>query len=162
MKNHLQIIALVTALFLLNSCKYFSNDDEEKGKEEKLKRVEKREIEANKEFQFINQSIAYETNISKDTVAIILKEYYKNYCEFVFDDSTKKFKEIDIYSQFKLAKNDEKTKMDFIYDIVKKQSINEKSAYLVFNKIEYFFNDKNIKEELEYIESEVDDLKPND
>lgn len=162
MKNHIKNIVLITTLFLLNSCNYFSNNKEGKGKEEELKRVQKREIDANKEFQYLNQSIAYETNISKDTVATVLGEYYKNYCEFVFNDTTKKLKEIDVYSQFKLAKRDKKPKMDFINEIIKKQSINEKSAYLIFNRIDYFFNNKNIKEEIDYIESEIDDLKSSD
>lgn len=52
--------------------------------------------------------------------------------------------------------------MDIKSEIIKKQLVNEKSAYLIFNKINYFFNNKNIRAQLENIESEVDNLKPTD
>lgn len=161
MKNHLKIITLTSIIFLLNSCSYFSNDKEEKRKAENLKWKQENEIEANKDYQYVNHSVSFETNIPKDTVAIVLREYYKTYIGFVFNKKRNSLEEIDTFPKIYFeGKNIHK--LDFINSIIKKQFVNEKSVYLIFNKIDYFFNNKNIKEELEYIESEVDDLKPND
>ena len=79
MKNYLKIITLILILFLLNSCSYFSNDKEEKRKAQILKWKQEKEIEANKDYLYINHSVSFETNIPKDTVAIVLREYYKTY-----------------------------------------------------------------------------------
>jgi hypothetical protein len=159
MKKHLKIITLTSIIFLLNSCSYFSNDKEEKRKAENLKWKQEEEIEANKDYLYVNHSVSFETNIPKDTVAIVLREYYKTYIGFVFNKKRNSLEEIDTFPKIYFeGKNIHK--LDFINSIIKKQFVNEKSAYLIFNKIDYFFNNKNIKEELEYIESEVDDLKP--
>ncbi len=160
MKNHLKIITLTSIIFLLNSCSYFSNDKEEKRKAENLKWKQENEIEANKDYQYVNHSVSFETNIPKDTVAIVLREYYKTYIGFVFNKKRNSLEEIDTFP--KIYFEDNTHKLDFINSIIKKQFVNEKSAYLIFNKIDCFFNNKNIKKELEYIESEVDDLKPTD
>jgi hypothetical protein len=161
MKSHLKIITLISILFLLNSCSYFSNDKEEKRKEEDLKWKQEKEIEANKDYQYVNYSVSFETNIPKDTVAIVLREYYKTYIGFEFNKKRNSLEEIDTFPKIYFEDNN-KHKLDFINSIIKKQFVNEKSAYLIFDKIDYFFNNKNIKEELEYIESEIDDLKPTD
>lgn len=161
MKNHLKIITLTSIIFLLNSCSYFSNDKVEKRKAENLKWKQENEIDANKDYQYVNHSISFETNIPKDTVAIVLREYYKTYIGFVFNKKRNSLEEIDTFPKIYFEGNNIH-KFDFINSIIKKQFVNEKSAYLIFNKIDYFFNNKNIKEELEYIESEVDDLKPTD
>jgi hypothetical protein len=161
MKNYLKIITLILILFLLNSCSYFSNDKEEKRKAQILKWKQEKEIEANKDYLYINHSVSFETNIPKDTVAIVLREYYKTYIGFVFNKKRNSLEEIDTFPKIYFDDNNTH-KLDFINSIIKKQFVNEKSAYLIFNKIDYFFNNKNIKEEFDYIESEIDDLKPTD
>jgi hypothetical protein len=161
MKNHLKTSTLILILFLFNSCSYFSNDKEEKRKAENLKWKQEKEIKANKDYLYINQSVSFETNIPKDTVAIVLREYYRTYIGFVFNKKRNSLEEIDSFPKIYFEDNNTH-ELDFINSIIKKQFVNEKSAYLIFNKIDYFFNNKNIKEELEYIEGEIDDLKPTD
>lgn len=151
------IFTLITTLFLFNSCSYFSNNKEEKLKSDELKWKQEREIKANKDYQYINQSVSYQTHISKDTVAIVLREYYKDYEGFVFNKKTSKLEEID---ELRLE-DDVKHKLDFINDIIKKHFVNEKSTYLIFDKIDFIFNMQNTKDELETINYSVDELESN-
>lgn len=156
MKDYLVTIALITALFSFNSCSYFSNDEEEKQNLDHLKWKQEREINANKDYQYINQSVSYETRISRDTIAIVLREYYKTYKGFTFNKEKNKLEEIDGFETE--YDDDKKHKLDFINDIVKKQFVNEKSAYIACNEIDKLFDIKIMKDDIQSIEESASDI----
>lgn len=151
MKN---IIFLFIALPLFNSCSYFSKEKEEKRKESQLKHKSEREVTENKNYQYVNQLVSYKSNVSKDTVAIALKEYYKTYEGFTFNNATQKLEESKV--DFNL---DEVNKLDFIKGIIQKYSLNEKSAFLVFYEIDSILKAQKMEDDIDSIYSKVDDIE---
>lgn len=142
-------------LFLtLTSCSYFSNDKEEKKKQAQLKREKERETIENKNYQYINVLVSYRSNVSKDTVAIVLKEYYKTYEEYTFNNTTQKLEEFKV--DFTL---DVVNKLDFIKSIIQKYNLNEKTAYLVFYEIDSIIKMQKMEEDINSIYSTVDDIE---
>lgn len=157
MKTHVKIVILITTSFLLNSCSYFSNDEEEKQKAEDFKWKQKTELEVNKDYHYTLKAISYKSNISQDTVALVLKEYYKTYKGCTFNNRTSKLEIVDEMAVFE-SSDKEKHNLDFINSIVKKQLVNEKSAYIVFNEIDNLFDIKIIKDNFQSLEESVSDI----
>lgn len=152
MKNYLKIFTLLTVLLLLDSCSYFSNSKEEKREKMYLKHLKEEEILENKNFQYISQLVSYKNSVSKDTVNIVLKEYYKTYKGFSFNNTTNKLEEAKAFSL------DEKHKLDFLQDIVEKYKIPEKSAYLIFYEIDSMLSMASMKDNIETIDNTVDEI----
>lgn len=153
MKTYLKITSLIIALVLLNSCSYFTNDKEEKKEASHLKYKEAEVISENKNYQYISQLVSYKNNISKDTVDIVLKEYYKAYKGFSFNNTTNKLVETKVFSL------DERHKLDFLQDIVEKYKISEKSTYLIFYGIDSMFSMESMKDDIETIDYTVDEIE---
>ena len=63
----------------------------------------------------MSELISYENNISKDTIRLILKEYYRTYDAYVFNEKLNRLQED--YSHFK---EKERHKIDFINLLEKK------------------------------------------
>lgn len=143
---------LIVVLFLCNSCSYFTNDKEEKRKAANLKLSKEEETLENKNYQYVSQLVSYKNNISKDTVDIVLKEFYKAYKGFSFNNTTNKLEETKAFSL------DERHKIDFIKSIVKRHKISEKSAYLIFYEIDSMFNLAAITDNVETIDYIVDEI----
>lgn len=153
MKN---IISLLLVFSLLSSCDYFSNNKEEKKREAQLKYKKKKENIENKNYRYVNQLVSYKSNVQIDTVAIVLKEYYKTYREYSFNEETDKLEELDIdYSL------DEVNKLDFVENVIKKHNINEKTAFLIFDEIDSFFKIQQMGDNIDSIDSTVDDIEMN-
>lgn len=157
MKNHLKIFTLIAVLLLLNSCSYFSNDKEEKQKAADFKWKQETELEVNKDYQYTLCAISYKSNISKDTVAFVLKEYYKTYKGCTFNNKTNKLEIVDEMAVFEFG-DKKKHKLDFINSIVKKQFVKEKSAYIVLNEIDNLLDLKIIKDNFQSLEESVSDI----
>lgn len=147
------LIALFGILFLFNSCSYFTKNKEEKRKAAHLKYKKEEEILENKNYQYLSQLVSYKNNISKDTVDIVLKEYFKAYKGFSFNNTTNKLEENKAFSL------DEKHKTDFIKGVVQEYKISEKSAYLIFYEIDYIFNLESMKDDIETIDCTVDGIE---
>ena len=144
---------LIVVLFLCNSCSYFTNDKEEKRKAAHLKYKKEEEISENKNYQYVSQLVSYKNNISKDTVNIVLKEYYKAFKGLSFNNTTNKLEETKAFSL------DERHKLDFLQDIVENYKISEKSAYLIFYDIDSMFSMESMKDDIETIDYTVDEIE---
>jgi hypothetical protein len=153
MKNN-HFAFLIISLLFLNSCSYFSNDKEEKKKQAQLEWKKEREAIENKNYQYVNLLVSYRSNVSKDTVAIILKEYYKTYEEYAFNNTTQKLEEFKV--DFTL---DEVHKLDFIKSVIQKYNLNEKTAFLVFYEIDSILKMQKIEDDIDSIYSTVDDIE---
>lgn len=153
MKNK-NAIFFVFSIMILTSCSYFSNDKEEKKKQAQLEWKKERETIENKNYQYVSQLVSYKSNVSIDTVAIVLKEYYKTYEEYSFNNTTQKLEEFKV--DFTL---DEVNKLDFIKSIIQKYNLNEKSAFLVFYEIDCIIKMKKIEDDVDSIYSTVDDIE---
>ncbi|MFV5694026.1 hypothetical protein ACM55G_01130 [Flavobacterium sp. LB3P122] len=153
MKEIKYFVVLIMVLFLCNSCSYFTNDKEEKRKATNLKYKKEEEISENKNYQYLSQLVSFKNNISKDTVDIVLKEYYKTYKGFVFNNDTGKLEEMGTFSE------DEMHKLDFLQDIVEKYKISEKAAYLILYEIDSMFSMESMKDDIETIDYTVDEIE---
>lgn len=153
MKNK-NVIFFVFSLMIVTSCSYFSNDKEEKKKQAQLKYKKEREAIENKNYQYISQLVSYKSNVSKDTVSIVLKEYFKTYEEYSFNNKTQKLEKVKV--DFKL---DEVDKLDFIKSVIKKYNLNEKTAFLVFYEIDSIIKMQKMEDDINSIYSTVDDIE---
>lgn len=152
MKN---IISLFLVFSLLSSCNYFSNDKEEKKKEAKLKYKKKVEDIENKNYQYVNQLVSYKSNVSIDTVTIVLQEYYKTYRQYSFNKATQKLEEFNDVDYL----INEVNKIDFIENVIQKYNLNEKTTYLIFYEIDSIFKLQKIEDDIDSIYSTVDDIQ---
>ena len=155
MSIKLKLIVLQIVLLMFISCDYFSGNKEE----DKQKRVDsiikahkqKRLLEVNKDYDFILKSIAYKNSFSRDTVGLILKEYYKHYEGYFYNNEKNKLDDVEESEFLK----DEIHKLDFIKLIVSKYNINEKSAYLIFYEIKEHFTKEDIMLSIDDIEDNI-------
>ena len=113
-----------------------------------------REAIENKNYQYIKLLVSYRSNVSKDTIAIVLKEYYKTYEEYAFDNTTQKLEEFEADLTL-----DEVDKLDFIKSVVKKYNLNEKTAFLVFFEINSILKIQKMGDDIESIYLIVDDIE---
>jgi hypothetical protein len=157
MKNYLKITILITALFLLNSCSFFSKDEDVNQKEEDLKWKQETELEVNKDYHYALNAVSYKSNISQDTVGLVLKEYYATYKGCTFNNKTGKLEIIDEMAVFESG-DSEKHKLDFINSIIKNQFVSEKTAYIVLHEIQNLFDVEIMKDNIQSIEESVSDI----
>ncbi len=139
------ILFLFLPILLLNSCGYFSDDEKEMQVKRALEWKREREDKENKNFQYIKQLVSYKSNISKDTVAIVLKEYYLAHEGFSFNNNTGKLDEIEDYPY------NEIDKLDFINSIIQKHNLNEKTAFLLFYEIDFILKMQSMEDEISNI-----------
>jgi len=157
--TNLRLIMLQISLLLLTSCKYFSSkeDEDKQRRVDSIIKAHKQEkiFEVNKDYDFILNSIVYKNSFSKDTAEIVLKEYYKEYVGYAFNNKDNKFEEVKETGYLK----DEIHKLEFIKKLVEKFNISEKSAYLIFIEIENYFEKEEIRNNIDEIEYDIWDIK---
>ena len=137
---------------LFGSCNYFSkNEDEEKDKQFLIYELE-RDIAETKKYNYLSELISYKSETNIDTVRIILKEYYKTYKFYDFNEKTKSLK-FNI-SNFKIEPKEDN---NFISFLEKKYQINRKKLFLIIYEINLFFKLEYL-EEINNISSEIEDL----
>jgi len=151
MKN-LNTILLILSALVLSGCNYFSNDKKEKLEAKLLKYKKEAELDENKNFEYSAKSISYKYNIPKDTVIIVLKEYYKEYEGYSFNEKSNKLEESD----FPI---DEIHKLDFIKRLVNVNKINERTAYTVFNEIDLLHRLEWIEDDISSTRSDIEDIE---
>lgn len=150
MKNILSILVCS----LLISCNYFSNDKAVKKKQAQLKYKKDKEDVENKNYRYVNQLVSYKSNVSIDTVAIVLNEYYKTYREYSFNKTTQKLHMVHVdYSL------NEVSKIDFIENVIRKYNLNEKATFLIFYEIDSILKMQKIEDDIDIIYSTVDDIQ---
>lgn len=158
MKTHVKIVILITTSFLLNSCSYFSNDDKEKRKLADVKWKQKTELEANKDYHYTLKTVSYKSNISQDTVALVLQEYYKRFKGLTFNHNTNRLEVISEAAVYGFGA-EEIHKLDFITNVIEIQFIKEKSAYLILNEIDNLFDIKNMRDDIKYLDDNVSEIQ---
>lgn len=147
------IIFLIMISMIFGSCNLFSKKDKEDVDKQFLKFKLAREKEETKNFNYLSELISYEKNISKDTIRLILKEYYRTYDAYVFNEKLNRLQE-----DFNHFKDKEMHKIDFINSLEKKYIINRKTLYLITNQIdEFFFKEDNLNE-IDNLKYEIEDL----
>lgn len=156
---NLRLIMLHISLLLLTSCKYFSSkeDEDKQRRVDSIIKAHKQEkiLEVNKDYDFILNSIVYKNSFSKDTAEIVLKEYYKEYVGYAFNNKNNKFEEVKETDYLE----DEIHKLEFIKKLVEKFNISEKSVYLIFIEIENYFEKEEIRNNIDEIEYDIWDIK---
>lgn len=148
-----QIIFLIMISMIFESCNMFSKKDKEDVNKQLLKFKLEREKEETKNFNYLSELISYEKNISKDTIQLILKEYYKTYDTYVFNEKLNRLQEN--HSHFR---DKETHKIDFINSLEKKYIINRKTLYMITNQIDEFFLKENNLNEIDNLIYEIEDL----
>jgi hypothetical protein len=147
------IIFLIMISMIFGSCNLFSKKDKEDVDKQFLKYQLAREKKETKNFNYLSELISYENNISKDTIRLILKEYYRTYDAYIFNEKLNRLQED--YSHFK---EKQRHKIDFINLLEKKYLINRKTLYLVTHQIdEFFFKEDNLNE-IDNLKYEIEDL----
>ena len=151
-------IVISGILFVLISCNPFSNKEEkaeiERERIEQRKKEEQQQKEAkeereflvytNKEFKYLCELISYETNISQDTVTIILKEYFIQKGNAVFDDDKTEI----IKQKYRITNDDG----NLVEEIIIKYGFPRKTLFLVYNEIDTYYKIKEIYYTLEDLE----------
>ncbi len=97
--------------------------------------------------------VTYKNDISKDTVEIVLKEYYKAYKGFVFNNDTGKLEETEVSLDHEISK------LDFIKNVVQRYSLNEKSAFIILGEIDFMFNMESMKGDIETIDYTLNEIQ---
>ena len=146
-------IILIIVIFLCNSCSNFTNEKGEKRKAADLKYKKQEEFAENKNYQYVSQLVSYKNNISKDTVDIVLKEYYKAYKGFIFNNETGKLEETEV------SLDDEINKLDFIKNVIQRYDMNEKLAFIILGEIDSLFSMEGLKDDIGTLEYNIDDLE---
>ncbi|WP_396154772.1 hypothetical protein [Flavobacterium macrobrachii] len=147
------IIFLIMISMIFGSCNLFSKKDKEDAEKQFLKYKLSREIEETKNFNYLSELISYEKNISKDTVQVVLKEYYKTFEAYTFNENINRLQE-----NYNHYGEKESHKIDFINSLEKKYKINRKSLYLITYQIDdYFFKEENLNN-IESLTYEIEDL----
>lgn len=154
-KKMKKIPYLLVLLLTISSCNYFSKDKEE---EELKKRQQEykleQEIAETKTFNYLIEQIYWDKKINKDTIQIVLNEYYKEYKYFAFNSGTNYLEKMD------RKYNTPTHLLDFVNATGGKTRIERNKIFIVTKEIELFFNFKKL-DQLEDISSELWDLNSN-
>jgi hypothetical protein len=141
-------------IMISTSCNLFTKDkDEEEQNKRRLEYKLEREIVETKNFNYLSELISVEKEINLDTVKVVLKEYYKTYRYYNFNEKLNRLEENDDYDY----KEEELNLFDFVNRIEKQNNINRKKTFLITNQVELFFKLEKL-EELEIIKYELEDI----
>jgi hypothetical protein len=145
----MKIIYVLIFFWFLTSCNLFTKKDDNKLKFSEYER--EMEIYETKKFNYINELLHYKNGYDKDTIKLVLKEYYKSYKHFSFNEKSKLLKYNLQVGEGYLVK------FDFINKLEKKYSLKRKDLFLITNEIDIFFRTEKL-DELETISEEVQDI----
>ena len=157
----MKIVTIIGILFLFLSCNSFPNKEEkaklerenieQRRKEEKLRKEaeEEREflVSTNKEFKYLCELIGYKTNISQDTVTVILKEYFIQNGNAVFDNGKTEI----IKQEYNITGDDGK----LVEEIISKCDFPRKTTILIYHEIDNYYKIKDIYFKLQDLEDSV-------
>jgi hypothetical protein len=146
------IIFLIMISMIFGSCNLFSKKDKEEKEKQFMIYELKRDKAETKKYNYLSELISFKSETNIDTVRIVLKEYYKTYKFYNFNEKTKSLK-FNI-SNFKIGTKED---YDFISFLEKKYKINRKKLFLINYEINLFFKLENL-EEISNISSEIEDL----
>jgi hypothetical protein len=146
------IIFFIIISIFFGSCNFFSKNKEEEKNKSDLEYKLAREIRETKNFNYLSELISYEKNFSKDTIQLVLKEYYKTYEAYIFNENLNRLQDYDNYYRLNIPH-----KIDFINSIERKHKLNRKTLYLIINEIDNFFKSDNLND-IEDMKYDIEDL----
>ena len=121
-------------------------EEEEEKQQQEAEEEQKLLVDANKEFKYLCELISYKTNVTSDTVSVILKEYYIENGNVLFDNDLNIIKQ-----EYRITSDDG----NFVEDIISKYNFPRKTFFLVYHEIFSYFIIREIYNKLEYLEESV-------